>query len=116
MRTQPATKRRTKSGNQKFWLAHVNACQKSGLSRAEYCRQHNLSHHQLRYWHQKHEQSGQSETIFAPVPLARALTSYKHREWESALRVEVGGRFKVEVADDFSPLILAQLINTLEGC
>ena len=32
---------------------HVNALAKSGLSRAEYCRQHNLSYHSMIYWQEK---------------------------------------------------------------
>lgn len=114
-------RRRTSSSNQKFWRAHVVACQKSGLSRAEYCRQHNISHHQLRYWHKKQEQPGQTSPVqpgitFAPIALTRTVKNTCHVGWVSTLRVEVGNRFKVEVADEFSPVILARLISVLEGC
>ena len=33
------------------WQAHLNAVAKSGLSRSEYCRQHNLFYHAMGYWH-----------------------------------------------------------------
>ena len=113
-------RRRTNSSNQKFWNAHIAACHKSGLTRAEYCRQHNISHHQLRYWHLKLEQSSQAPVqpgiTFAPVPLRRAVKNSSPEEWTSSLRVGVGDRFKIEVADEFSPVILAKLISTLESC
>ena len=32
-----------------YWQRHVRAQQESGLSRAEYCRQQNLSYHALTY-------------------------------------------------------------------
>ncbi len=33
--------------HQRRWQAHVNALEKSGLNRTEYCKQHNLSYHAL---------------------------------------------------------------------
>ncbi len=35
------------------WKAHAEAQRQSGLSRAEYCRRHNLSYHALTYWVKK---------------------------------------------------------------
>ena len=110
------TRQRTNSRNQKIWCAHVDAWLKSGLSRAEYCRQHNLSHHQLRYWQKKYEQSSSAGVTFVPVPLVRAVKNNRPLEWKSALKVEVSDRFKIEVSDEFSPAILARLIITLESC
>lgn len=99
----------------KLWRAHVDACRKSGLSRAEYCRQHNISHHALRYWHKKHVKPGSSAVTFVPVPLTRALQFKSPQEKKSSLKVEIGNRFKVEVADDFLSTTLARVIATLEG-
>ena len=54
--------RRGKSSNtQKIWRSHISAWQKSGLSRAKYCRQNNLSSHALGYWHKKYRDPGQVE-------------------------------------------------------
>ena len=33
-----------------FWKRHVIACIDSGLSKASYCREHQLTYHQLIYW------------------------------------------------------------------
>jgi len=39
-----ATDKIGSSNNSRQWLAHVEAQQKSGLSRTEYCKQYNLSY------------------------------------------------------------------------
>ena len=36
--------------NSAFWQHHIAQWQSSGLSQANYCRQHNLAIHQLSYW------------------------------------------------------------------
>ncbi len=116
MRSESITRRRTNFSNQKFMRTHVDAWRKSGLSRAEYCRQRKLSHHTLRYWQKKFEQSGPVGVTFVPVPLSRAVQNNGPRERRTALKVEVGNRFRIEVADEFSTVTLARLIATLEGC
>ena len=35
---------------QGFWENHVHAWQASGLSKARYCREHDLIYHQIIYW------------------------------------------------------------------
>ncbi|WP_319549680.1 IS66 family insertion sequence element accessory protein TnpA [Desulfogranum marinum] len=46
----------------RFWIAHVEAQAKSGLNRAEYCRQHKLSYHALTYWQKKQRRPDISHT------------------------------------------------------
>lgn len=112
-----STKRQKNSSNKKFWHTHVDAYEKSGLSRAEYCRQHDLSHHALRYWQKKDAKPGSAANMtLVPVPLERVIQNGTVREWRSTLRLEVGNRFRIEVADEFSPVVLTRLIATLEGC
>ncbi len=36
------TKRQSKEGAQQFWSEHVNAWSNSGVTQAQYCREHNL--------------------------------------------------------------------------
>jgi hypothetical protein len=33
-----------------YWKQHIDSWQETDLTQAEYCRQHNLKHHQLAYW------------------------------------------------------------------
>ena len=33
-----------------YWKQHIDSWQATGLTQTEYCRRHNLKHHQLVYW------------------------------------------------------------------
>lgn len=39
---------------QSYWKEHVNARQNSGLSKARYCREHDLNYHRFIYWADKY--------------------------------------------------------------
>lgn len=41
---------RSKGERQGFWKEHVQACQRSKLSKARYCRDNDLIYHQFIYW------------------------------------------------------------------
>lgn len=101
--------------NQRHWQAHVKALQQSGLSRAEYCRQHKLSYHALAYWQRKLSGLGSSGSILVPVPLGHGLSQSFPRPDREALRVILPGRLSVEVGDTFSPATLLRLLATLEN-
>lgn len=116
MHKKPVSRRGKNSRTQKIWRTHIDAWQKSGLSRAEYCRQNNLSPHALGYWHKKYEKSGQVGMTLVPVPLTGKLKVMEPLAWHSTLKVEIGNGFKVEVADGFTPATLTRLVATLEAC
>ena len=44
---------RTLASQIRKWRVHLDAQSNSGLSRAEYCRQHDLSYHAFGYWRRK---------------------------------------------------------------
>lgn len=110
------TETRTNAAARKIWRAHVEAWRKSGLSRAEYCRRCNISPHALRYWQKKDEKFSRTGMTFVSIPLTRAVTTSIQQKSNSSLKVEIGSRFKIEVADEFSPTTLSRLVATLEGC
>lgn len=116
MSNKHISRRGKSSSTQKIWRTHIAAWQKSGLSRAEYCRQNNLSSHALGYWHKKDKKPDQAGMILVPVPLVGNNKVKEPQAWSSELKVEVGARFKVEVSDGFTPATLARLITTLEAC
>ena len=41
---------KSRAERRSFWKQHVIACNDSGLSKAGYCREHQLAYHQLIYW------------------------------------------------------------------
>ena len=45
------------------WLNHIKQWSTSGLSQTEYCRAHNLSSRQFRYYKMKFEQTENSELV-----------------------------------------------------
>ena len=98
--------------NRRYWQAHVQALQRSGLSRSGYCRQHNLSYHALTYWQRKLCRPQRNVTSLVPVPLDRIGVQHGN---SAALRIVLPGRLAIEVGDGFSPATLRRLLATLES-
>lgn len=108
----------------KLWRQHILAVHGSGLSAAAYCRLHGLPYKSFVYWKRvlpgtvaKMEHSSVLESDFeeitAIVPCRLPQTVPADRGVTS-LRVEVGSRFRIEIAGDFSPVVFAKLVRTLE--
>jgi len=113
--TQQISRREKQLLNQRHWQAHVRALQQSGLSRAEYCRQHKLSYHALAYWQRKLSEPGSNVSTLVPVPFGHGLSQALPRSDRAALRVILPGKMSVEVGDTFSPATLLRLLATLEN-
>jgi len=96
------------------WQAHVNALAKSGLSRAEYCRQHNLSYHALTYWKQKLSRPSSNKTTLVPVTLSAALIRNSEQHNQAELQIILPGKMSVAVGNNFSPTTLSRLLTVLE--
>ena len=97
--------------NRRHWEAHLRASATSGLSRAEYCRRHNLSYHAMSYWHKRLSQKNSRQT-FVPVKMA-LIRNEAHRD-ESSLRIILPGKMSVAIGDDFSAATLESLLTVLE--
>ena len=54
-----------------FWRSHVNTCEQSSLSKARYCREHQLAYHQFIYWYPKF--SSDEQPVAASVEKQRFL-------------------------------------------
>ena len=93
----------------KFWSAHVEKWQNSGLTQAEYCRQNNLREKSLTYWKGKMARTSE-EIRFVPVPFVNPPPVSKG----SAIKVLVSERYVIEVVDGFTPSTLKQIIRVLE--
>jgi len=107
-----------------LWRQHLQAVPDSGLSAAAYCRLHGLSYKSFVYWKRvlpggvvqtEYNSAPDSdfEEITAIVPCTLPQARAADRGF-APLRVEVGGRFRIEVAGDFSATVFAKLIRTLE--
>lgn len=109
----------------RLWQQHILALPGSGLSAAAYCRMHGLSYKSFAYWkrvlavnaseaaqHCVHESDFEEITTVVSCAISRKMETDQS---VAALRVEVGGRFRIEVAGDFSPVVLAKMVRTLEA-
>ena len=103
--------------NDKIWKAHMRAWKDSGMSRAKYCRQQNLSYESFKYWEKKFKlQSVTSDTPLVPVPSIALKQASENRTNYATLKVDLNSRYKIEVYDGFSPVTLSRLISALEFC
>ncbi len=98
--------------NRRQWEAHLRTAAKSGLNRAEYCRQHNLSYHAMGYWHKRLSRDNNCQTF---VPLKMALIRNEAHLDESGLIIILPGRMSVVVGDDFFAATLDRLLTVLEN-
>ncbi len=107
------TSRNKQPCRQRHWQAHVKALKQSGLSRAEYCRQHHLSYHAITYWQRKLSSGSNSSSALVPIPFVRSMEPSSIQPDRAALKVILPGRMSVEVGDDFLPATLTRLLATL---
>jgi transposase len=98
----------------RHWQAHVTAQKQSGLSRAEYCRQHQLSYHAVTYWTRRLSTPTSQETTLVPVTFTSSIKINSAPTAGSVLKVILPNKIAVEVDDGFSPNTLTKLLSTLE--
>ena len=55
-----------------YWKQHIDNWQETGLTQAEYCRRHNLKHHQLVYWKKRFSRT-ETDVTFVPLKLDALL-------------------------------------------
>jgi len=107
--------RSTHCNTPRYWKAHVEALQQSGLNRAEYCRQKKLSYHALTYWQRKLSAKPSSQkTTLVPVPFKSLVDQSTVQSERAALRVVLSDKIAVEIGDNFSSATLTRLLATLE--
>ena len=53
----------------RFWQRHIDELLKSGLSRASYCRQHELNYNQCNYWFARLQKKDYSSKPLTFVPI-----------------------------------------------
>jgi hypothetical protein len=96
-----------------FWKQHIDSWQETGLTQAEYCRQHNLKHYQLVYWKKRFLKT---ETAVSFVPLElEDLLNIPFQPDRAALCLVVNNHFKIEIRAGFDPQLLRQLIFALQA-
>lgn len=97
------------TGHRRRMNCHVKALAQSGLSRAEYCRQHNLSYHAMIYWQKKLSKAIRGTTTLVPITIG----SNRRSQHRAEMKINLPGGLSVEVGDNFSPKALSCLLTTL---
>lgn len=95
-----------------YWKHHINSWQETGLTQAEYCRRHNLKHHQLVYWKKRFLKT-ETEVSFVPLKLDDLLDLPSQPD-RALLCLVVDSHFKIEIRAGFDPQLLRQLICALQ--
>ena len=96
-----------------YWKQHIDSWQQTGLTQAEYCRRHNLKHHQLVYW-KKRFLNTETGVTFVPLKLEDLLDIPSGPE-HASLTLVVDHQFKIEIRAGFDPQLLRQLIFSLRA-
>ncbi len=127
-----------------FWLQHMKSWRQSGLMQSEYCRRHSLSDKSFVYWKKRlgflaHSRSpGQSRAsssikdsisegtvipgkeivaagvTFVPISASHFSKTEMPAVESGEISVFVGNRFRVDILKNYSAVLLAEVIRTLE--
>ena len=108
------SKQKKQSRIQRHWQAHLTAQEQSGLSRAEYCRQHQLSYDASTYWNQKLFKPINKGRTLVPVTFSPNIIKNPFSVAEATLKVILPDKIAIEVSDNFSPVTLTRLLAVLE--
>jgi len=96
-----------------YWKQHIESWQETGLTQTEYCRRHNLKHHQLVYWKKRFLKT-ETSVSFVPLKL-EDLLDIPNQPDRSALCLVINNHFKIEIRHGFDAQLLRQLIFALRG-
>ncbi len=96
-----------------YWKQHIDSWQETGLTQVEYCRQHNLKHHQLVYW-KKRILKTETDVSFVALKFEDLLDRPAPPE-RASLSVVIDNYFKIEIRAGFDAQLLRQLIFALQG-
>ena len=96
-----------------YWKQHIESWQETGLTQVEYCRQHNLKHHQLVYWKKRFLKT-ETDVSFVSLKLDDLLDIPTQPD-RTSLSIVINNHFKIEIRAGFDAPLLRQLIFALRG-
>ncbi len=93
-----------------FWGNHIAACEVSGVSIAQYCREHGLSYAGYQWWKSELKRR-KIPVVFTEVRMPPAVDAV-----EGAIEVVLGGSRVVRVRSGFDETTLARVLAVVERC
>lgn len=98
-----------------FWQRHIDACISSSQTQAQYCKDHSLVISRFYYWKRKLNLNNSSKARFYPLAIQSATAQGSRESGQSGLSLYCRNKnFRIEVAEDFSPVALKKLMAVLE--
>jgi hypothetical protein len=94
-----------------YWKQHIENWRSSGLTQAEYCRQHEIKEYRFTYW-KKRFIPADSGIPFVPVKIRGHLPP---EPASASLRLIMDKDLAIEIRPDFDPRLLRRLIATLRS-
>lgn len=95
---------------QSLWEPHIRGWKESGISQADYCRDHGLNIRVFGYWKRKLCRKS-PEPGFVPVLIKPAGTVASRSD--ASLRLIIREDMCVEIGDRFNPDTLRRLLSTV---
>jgi len=93
------------------WQGHIRGWKLSGLSQAEYCREHRLSIKCFGYWKRKVSKS----ELRASLVEVTELKASQIFSPPIPLFLTIGGRYRIEIEHGFDSETLVRLLRVLEN-
>lgn len=97
----------------KEWEQHIANFQVSGLSKSEWCRQHNLSVHKMYYWIDKFHPKKKETTKAVPNKWLSLDVSSPTEEKNNSIKIHFKDAI-VEVDSRFNENLLLQVMKALK--
>ena len=96
-----------------YWKQHIDDWQQTGLTQTEYCRRHNLKHHQLVYWKKRFLKT-ETDVSFVSLKFDDLLDIPAQPD-HASLSLVIDNHFKIEIRTGFDARLLRELILVLRG-
>ena len=101
-----------------LWTKHIQDFHRSGLSRKEWCQEHQISPSTLGYWIRKQakvpSEFGQvSDPVFAKLPSEQELSS-NLLSGHAPMTIYLPGSVRIEIGMECPCELMASLIHTLK--
>ena len=94
-----------------YWKQHIENWRTSGLTQAEYCRQHEIKDYRFTYWKKRFIPTDNAVT-FVPLKIRGHLPP---EQGSASLRLIMDKDLVIEIRPDFDPRLLRRLIATLRS-
>ena len=102
--------------NEEYWNDHIDSWKLSELSKAEYCRGHQLKPHQLTYWYGKLRSKSEGRKKRPPIDSKPAFIPVTMMEpsAHSALTICLPSGLRIEGVSSSSLVLTQQLVEVLK--